>query len=70
MEEQNCTAALNDGDTPPNVLFTPPCGCPNCAPDKTYDHEADDGWLRISGTRQRFHVEVVQLGAVGKAVLG
>ncbi|MCP3989101.1 MAG: hypothetical protein GY724_08500 [Actinomycetia bacterium] len=70
MSEQECTAIVNEGEAPPNLLFTPPCDCPRCAPDRIYDNSADEGWLRIRGQKQRYRVEVIDLGATGRAVLG
>ncbi len=70
MNEQRCTANVKDGEAPSNVLFTPPCDCPDCAPDQIYDNSADKGWLRIRGQKQRHRVEVIDLGARGRAVLG
>jgi len=72
MSEQACTAIRADGDIPPNVLFTPPCACPRCAPATVYNHDGnrDDGWLRVRGHQQRYRVEMVELGAAGHAVLG
>ncbi|MGI9595643.1 MAG: hypothetical protein ACR2QK_05765, partial [Acidimicrobiales bacterium] len=68
--EDRCTAVVRDGDAPPNPLFTPPCACPRCAPEVAYDRSTGDGWLRLSGHRQRYRVELVELGVAGKAVLG
>ncbi|MGH1488822.1 MAG: hypothetical protein ACRBK7_05415 [Acidimicrobiales bacterium] len=68
-----CTAIVIAGDPRPNVLFTPPCTCSNCAPDRSYDHTAgrrDDRWLRMSGSRQRLRVQNVELGAAGAEMLG
>lgn len=70
MNEGECTAIVRDGEAPPNVLFTPPCDCPRCAPLRFYEQSDDDGWLRASGHRQRYRVELVQLGPTGKALLG
>lgn len=70
MSEEDCTAVRNEGEAPPNPLFTPPCTCPRCKPELVYDRADDDGWLRISGDRQRYRVELHRLGATGRAVLG
>ena len=71
MSESVCKAVVAEGQAPPNPLFTPPCDCPRCAPDRIYETDGDDvGWLRISGDDRRYRVEVVALGATGKAVLG
>ncbi len=70
MSEQDCKAIQREGESVPNPLFTPPCDCPRCAPLKTYDHDADDGWLRMSGDSRRYRVEPVELGSIGRAVLG
>jgi hypothetical protein len=70
VTEQPCTA-LDSRDDRADLLVTPPCTCPRCAPDRYYaTGEGDDGWLRMSGTRQRHRVEAFQLGATGRAVLG
>jgi hypothetical protein len=70
-DHPSCRAISRDGDPPDNPLFTPPCDCPRCAPDRTYDRDAGrDGWLRVLGHEQRYRVEVVELGTVGKAILG
>ncbi len=66
-----CTAVVAAGDIPPNVLFVPPCECPDCAPERTYDQRGhDDGWLRVRGDRQRYRVEPLPLGTRGRAALG
>ncbi len=70
---KRCTAIRSNGEPPDNILFTPPCDCPDCAPNQFYDRPAgtgDDGYLRVRGHRQRYRVEVVELGATGRAVLG
>lgn len=68
--EQKCSAQIPEGEAPPNPLFTPPCSCPRCAPEITYEQSSGDGWLRLSGQRQRYRVELVELGATGRAILG
>lgn len=68
--ESGCRALVADGQAPPNPLFTPPCDCPRCTPDRIYVPGGDDGWLRKSGDDKRYRVEVIALGATGKAVLG
>jgi hypothetical protein len=70
MTEPECTAAAAHGDAPPNILFTPPCACPRCAPERTYEQADGSQWLRLRGHRQRYRVEVVPLGETGRAVLG
>jgi len=65
-----CTANVGEGESPPNPLFTPPCACPRCAPTTSYEVRRDDGWLRISGDQHRYRVEPVELGALGRDVLG
>ena len=70
MSERTCTAVVRDGEEPPNVLFTPPCDCPNCAPVELYDGTSDEEWVRRSGDRQRYRVEVLDLGPTGRHVLG
>ncbi len=70
MTELECTAVVKEGESPANPLFTPPCDCPRCAPEVIYDQVDGDGWLRLSGHRQRYRVAMVELGATGRAVLG
>ena len=70
MSDIECKAMLGDGEIPDNPLFTPPCACPRCAPDRTYDRSLDDGWLRLPGQEQRYRVELVELGDIGRAILG
>lgn len=70
MSDDECSAELRDGESPPNPLFTPPCTCPACAPVHTYDRSGGDGWLRVRGHQQRYRVRELELGALGKAVLG
>ena len=70
MSDQVCKAKIGEGETPPNILFIPPCDCPRCAPDRTYDRTEDGEWLRVRGHQQRYRVEVITLGATGRAVLG
>jgi hypothetical protein len=55
---------------PDNILFTPPCDCPRCLPERSYDRASGAGWLRLSGHDQRYRVELVELGVTGRAVLG
>jgi len=70
VPELPCTAIDNDwGDDRPNVLMHPQCACPKCAVDPLEMPEAGDGWLRISGHRQRYRVEVVELGSAGSELL-
>lgn len=69
-QEAECTATVVDGEARPNILFTPPCACPRCAPDQTYDTSRDRGWLRVRGHQRRFRVEELTLGERGRAVLG
>ncbi len=73
--EVRCRAITAAHDMPDNILFTPPCDCPRCVSAAVYDRNASGrsahaGWLRLSGHRQRYRVEVVELGATGRAVLG
>ena len=70
LGQETCTAVVPEGEAPPNPLFTPPCGCPRCTPDGGYDRTDGREWLRISGDPQRYRVEVLELGATGRAVLG
>lgn len=70
MDDITCTAVTGDGEERPNILFTPPCACPRCAPDPVVSQRPDRNWLRLPGLRQRHRVEVVALGETGRAVLG
>lgn len=70
MAEDDCTAIIREGESPPNLLFTPPCSCPRCAPDRIYNRADEPGWLRVRGDAQRYRVELLELGSTGKAVLG
>jgi hypothetical protein len=73
MTHPECTAVVGGGEPDPNPLFTPPCQCPDCAPTERFEvrgRDRDDGWLRISGDRQRYRVERVTLGDVGTEALG
>lgn len=69
--EQICRALEHREDRAAGIM-TPPCDCPRCQPERFYERNdtGDDGWLRMSGTRQRFRVERFELGATGRAVLG
>lgn len=69
VDDEECTAVVKAGEAPPNPLFTPPCACPRCAPGRHYEQSDDDGWLRIAGDQQRYRVEVIELGAQGRAAL-
>jgi hypothetical protein len=70
MDDIPCTATVGDGEERPNILFTPPCACPRCAPDPVVRGRPDRNWLRLPGDRIRYRVEVVTLGALGRDVLG
>lgn len=70
MDEIECTAIVDNGEPTRNLLFTPPCACPNCAPDPVTATRADRNWLRLPGRPQRLRVQVVDLGRTGRAVLG
>ncbi len=70
MDEIECTAIVGDGEERPNILMTPPCSCPRCAPDPVVAGRPDRNWLRLPGLAQRKRVEVVALGATGRTVLG
>ena len=70
MDEIECTAIVGDGDDRPNILMTPPCPCPRCAPEPITAGRPDRNWLRLPGLAQRKRVEVVDLGRCGRAVLG
>lgn len=67
--DQPCTA-LDPRENRADLLVTPPCACPRCAPEQLFDVRGDDGWLRMSGTRQRYRVAAFELGATGRAALG
>ncbi len=68
-DEIPCRAITSVDETADNILFTPPCDCPRCTASPVYER-GDHGWLRIAGHEQRYRVEVIELGAVGRAVLG
>ncbi len=70
MDEIECTAVVAEGDERPNILFTPPCACPRCAPDAPTAGRPDRNWLRLPGQRQRHRVEAIELGATGRHSLG
>lgn len=70
MSDRACKAVVGDGETPPNILFVPPCDCPRCAPVRVYERNEHGEWLRVPGRQQRYRVEVLTLGTTGKAVLG
>ncbi|MEM7273996.1 MAG: hypothetical protein AAF547_13010 [Actinomycetota bacterium] len=72
MSDPECTAVVADGEPPPNPLFTPPCTCPDCAPDRRYhgDGRPDRNWLRLAGDKRRHRVRPVTLGPRGRAMLG
>jgi len=73
-EIPECTAIVPFGVDAPNILFTPSCHCPRCAPEELFDHdaqaEAKRGWIRVSGRGQRLRIESVQLGVSGREMLG
>jgi len=65
-----CTA-LDSRDDWAALVVTPPCDCPRCRGEEVYrSAPVDDGWLRMSGTTQRFRVARFELGDTGRAVLG
>lgn len=70
MDEIECTAILDGSEPTRNLLVTPPCACPNCAPDPVASSRADRDWLRLPGRPQRLRVEMVDLGVTGRDVLG
>ncbi|MDG2112519.1 MAG: hypothetical protein P8N02_07905 [Actinomycetota bacterium] len=71
MTELPCTALEADwGDDRPNALMHPQCACPKCAVDPLEMPPEGEGWLRISGHRQRYRVEAVELGETGSQLLG
>lgn len=67
--EIECTAIGYTPDDRRNKLMVPPCNCPRCKPEVL---EADERgqWLRVSGRRQRLHVEDIELNATGRELLG
>ena len=71
-ESEQICRALDSRDDRAALVTTPPCDCPRCQPERFYQlaEGNDDGWLRMSGTRQRFRVTRFELGATGRAVLG
>ena len=71
MDEIPCTALENDwGDDRPNILMHPQCACPKCKAAEIENPGAGEGWLRMSGSRQRLRVEALELGETGSALLG
>lgn len=70
MNEIECTAIVDNGEPTRNLLFTPPCACPNCAPTSVEQARGDRNWLRLPGRPQRHRVEVVDLGVHGRRMLG
>jgi hypothetical protein len=73
VDDVECTAAGRTGDRP-NILFTPPCSCPRCAPDPVDSDPstADLGtiWVPVNGRPVRHSVAPAHLGQLGKSVLG
>ena len=70
-DEIPCTAIENDwGDERPNILMHPQCQCPRCKAAEVELQNDGEGWLRMSGTRQRLRVEAVELGQTGTEALG
>ncbi len=68
-DDIECTAIGRSPGDRRNKLMVPPCNCPRCRPEIL---EADERgqWLRISGRRQRLHVEDIELNATGRKLLG
>jgi hypothetical protein len=71
VSDVECTAlGAVEGDTR-NLLMAAPCSCPACTAAAAEAGMVDDRrWLRITGQRQRFRVEAVDLGPVGRSLLG
>ena len=69
MEEIECTADRAGGDQP-NILFTPPCACPRCAPEEIIESDDRHIWLPVQGRRVRFELTDMDLGATGRSLLG
>lgn len=71
-DDIECTAIDRSGDpATANVLFTPPCACPRCAPQR-FDAEAGPAvlWLPVDGRPVRHRVENLTLGPAGVRYLG
>lgn len=71
VDEIECTAIDRSGDpATANVLFTPPCACPRCAPQR-FDTEPGPGviWLPVGGRPVRHRVENLTLGETGRNYL-
>jgi hypothetical protein len=71
VSEVECTAlGAVEGDTR-NLLMVAPCTCPNCTAAAAEAEQLDERrWLRISGQPQRWRVEAVALGPLGRSLLG
>ena len=69
MTEIECTADRADADRP-NILFTPPCACPKCAPPEIHESSDQYLWVTIEGRRVRFDLVNMQLGTTGQSLLG
>ena len=70
--EVECTALDRSGDvTTANALFTPPCACPRCAPQR-FDDEPGPGviWVPVDGRPVRHQVDDMTLGTTGQNLLG
>ncbi|MEZ5231998.1 MAG: hypothetical protein R2749_04730 [Acidimicrobiales bacterium] len=65
-----CTAFGTDDGDGRNILEIPPCGCPRCTTRLLREQDPDAGWLRVSGSAQRYRVEPIELGPAGRALLG
>lgn len=70
MSEVECTRVPGELSERPNILFVPACDCPRCAAEPVEEYLEDETWLRVSGSRQRLHVEALTLGETGRALLG
>lgn len=70
-----CTANLRTDQPDANILFVPPCQCPDCRDRPTLSgrRAGRDGrgrWLRLSADQQRLRVELLKLGDAGRSALG
>lgn len=66
-----CTAQRDADGNAPNILFTPPCECLNCAPDElpAVNDQPEHMWLTSGGRRKRFEIDRVELGEEASGLL-
>jgi hypothetical protein len=70
VTEVECTADRRDDQLPNAFALLPPCSCPRCAPEGLNVLDLPNGFTRVSGRQQRLRVEPVDLGDLGRTVLG